>query len=347
MRKNNNTIFLVTGGTGGHFFPALAVAQKDKKNKFIFIIDKRVEKNLKNSNYNFFIVSSSKVEKKILMVPIFFFKIIKGLFKSIYLILKFKPVLIVGFGGYTSIPTVLAGKLLNVKILIHEQNALMGRTNRILSKLSYKTAISFPKTKFANRDSILTGIPLRHFKKKKVIGIKKRILICGGSQGAKIFSKIVPDILSYLPQKVKKKIVIIQQTRIEDKNNLSLKYKKMEIDYILKSFFDDIQNQIYNSDIIFARCGSSTLAEIEDCKKSAFLFPLPGSLDNHQFLNAIEYKKKNNCEIFDERNINYPEISKKLINEIKKLKKNKHKVYTKKKVSLNKVINDIIKESHV
>ena len=99
----------------------------------------------------------------------------------------------------------------------------------------------------------------------------------------------------------------------------------MKIDFVLKNFFDDIQNQIYNSDIIFARCGSSTLAEIEYCKKSAFLFPLPNSLDNHQFLNAMEHKKINNCEIFDERNINYSEISKKLLNEIKKLKKNKHK----------------------
>ena len=117
--------------------------------------------------------------------------------------------------------------------------------------------------------------------------------------------------------------------------------------FLKNDFFDDFQNQIYNSDIIFARCGASTLAEIEYCKKSAFLFPLPSSLDNHQYLNALEYKKNNECEIFDERNINCSEISKKLLNEIEKLKKNKHKVSLKKKVSLNKVINDIIKESHV
>ena len=140
----------------------------------------------------------------------------------------------------------------------------------------------------------------------------------------KYFQKLFPISSHTFLQKVKNRIIIIQQTRIEDKDNLSLKYKKMKIDFVLKNFFDDIQNQIYNSDIIFARCGSSTLAEIEYCKKSAFLFPLPNSLDNHQFLNAMEHKKKNNCEIFDERNINYSEISKKLLNEIKKLKKNKN-----------------------
>ena len=347
MQKNNNTIFLVTGGTGGHFFPALAVAQKDKEHKHIFIVDNRVKKNFEKLNYNYFIVSSSKIELNFLKIPIFLFKILKGFFKSVYLIFKFKPSLIVGFGGYTSIPTVLAGKFLNVKILIHEQNALMGRTNRILSNLSYKTAISFKQTKFAKKDSILTEIPIRHFKKKKVINIKKRILVCGGSQGAQIFSKIIPKILSNLSPKVKRKIIIIQQVRTEDKSNLSLLYKSMKIDFILKSFFDDFQNQIYNSDIIFARCGASTLAEIEYCKKSAFLFPLPSSLDNHQYLNALEYKKNNECEIFDETNINYSEISKKLFNKIKKLKKNKSKNSREKKISLNKVINDIIEESHV
>ncbi len=121
----------------------------------------------------------------------------------------------------------------------------------------------------------------------------------------------------------------------------------MKIDFILKNFFYDLQNQIYNSDIIFARCGSSTLAEIEDCKKSSFLFPLPTSLDNHQFINALEHKKYNNCEIFDETRIDYSILVKKLINEIKKSGEKKVKANQEKKVSLIKVINDIIKKSNV
>ena len=90
--------------------------------------------------FNILLLSSFKIEKNFTRLPIFLFKILKGFLKSVYLIFKFKPSLIVGFGGYTSIPTILAGKFFNVKILIHEQNALMGRTNRILSNLSYKTA---------------------------------------------------------------------------------------------------------------------------------------------------------------------------------------------------------------
>ena len=89
-----------------------------------------------------------------------------GFLKSIHLIYKFRPKLIVGFGGYTSIPTILAAKFFKIKTLIHEQNALMGSTNRILSKICNKTAISFKTTKFAKKDSCYTGIPIRLFKKK-------------------------------------------------------------------------------------------------------------------------------------------------------------------------------------
>ena len=105
----------------------------------------------------------------------------------------------------------------------------------------------------------------------------------------------------------------------------------MKVDFVLESFFTDLQNQIYNSDLVFARCGSSTLAEINDCGKSSFLFPLPNSMDNHQYMNALEFKKYNDCEIFDETNIDYSDISDKLEKEIKKSKKRIIKIKREKK----------------
>ena len=136
MPKINKKIFLVAGGTGGHLFPAIAVAQKDKKNQYFFVIDSRVEKILQKYDFSYSVVSSSKLERNFLKFPLIVIRIFMGILKSTYLILKFRPSLIVGFGGYTSIPTILAAKIFNTKTLIHEQNALMGRTNRILSKLS-------------------------------------------------------------------------------------------------------------------------------------------------------------------------------------------------------------------
>ena len=347
MQKINNKVFLVAGGTGGHLFPAVAIAQRDKTKEYIFLIDSRVEKIIQKFNFKYFLISSSRLEKNFLKIPFFLFKILTGFLQSISLIYKFKPTLIVGFGGYTSIPTILAAKFFNIKTLIHEQNALMGRTNRILSKLCYATAISFKTTQFAKINSYFTGIPVRPFKKEKVKKNKKKILIVGGSQGAKIFSKIIPKILLQIPQNIKKKIIIIQQVRLEDKKSLHLKYKRMKVDFVLESFFTDLQNQIYNSDLVFARCGSSTLAEINDCSKSSFLFPLPNSMDNHQYMNALEFKKYNDCEIFDETNIDYSDISNKLEKEIKKSKKRIIKVKREKKISLIDLINDIIKRSDV
>lgn len=167
MQKINNKVFLVAGGTGGHLFPAVAIAQRDKTKEYIFLIDSRVEKIIQKFNFKYFLISSSRLEKNFLKIPFFLFKILTGFLQSISLIYKFKPTLIVGFGGYTSIPTILAAKFFNIKTLIHEQNALMGRTNRILSKLCYATAISFKTTQFAKINSYFTGIPVRPFKKKK------------------------------------------------------------------------------------------------------------------------------------------------------------------------------------
>ena len=167
MPKINKKIFLVAGGTGGHLFPAIAVAQKDKKNQYFFVIDSRVEKILQKYDFSYSVVSSSKLERNFLKFPLIVIRIFMGILKSTYLILKFRPSLIVGFGGYTSIPTILAAKIFNTKTLIHEQNALMGRTNRILSKLSNRTAISFRETKYASKNSNFTGIPVRIYQKKK------------------------------------------------------------------------------------------------------------------------------------------------------------------------------------
>ena len=167
MPKKNKNIFLVAGGTGGHLFPAVAVAQRDKTKNFIFVIDKRVEKILKKYKVKNFVVSSSKFNKNIFRLILGVFKILYGTFQSVLLIKKYRPKLVVGFGGYTSIPTILAAKIFNIQTLVHEQNAVMGKTNRLLSKISNKTAISFNSTKYAKKDAIFTGVPIRVFKKKK------------------------------------------------------------------------------------------------------------------------------------------------------------------------------------
>ena len=342
MPKKNKNIFLVAGGTGGHLFPAVAVAQRDKKKNFIFVVDTRVEKILKKYKVKNFVVSSSKFNKNIFRLILAVFKILYGTFQSVLLIKKYRPKLVVGFGGYTSIPTILAAKIFNIQTLIHEQNAVMGKTNRLLSKISNKTAISFNSTKYAKKDAIFTGIPIRVFKKKKIKKDKKRVLVLGGSQGAKIFSQIIPKVLIGIKQEYLKNLMIVQQTRKEDKTILESTYNKLNVKCTVKEFFDDVQNEIYNSDIVIARCGASTLAEIEYCKKFSLLFPLPTAMDDHQLENAKQFKKKNDCQIYNQNNIPYSKLRELLKSQLFYKNEIKTNLQESKKISLIKFIDDII-----
>ena len=342
MPKKNKNIFLVAGGTGGHLFPAVAVAQRDKTKNFIFVVDKRVEKILKKYRVKNFVVSSSKFNKNIFRLILGVFKILYGTFQSVLLIKKYRPKLVVGFGGYTSIPTILAAKIFNIQTLIHEQNAVMGKTNRLLSKISNKTAISFNSTKYAKKDAIFTGVPIRVFKKKKIKKDKKRVLVLGGSQGAKIFSQIIPKVLIGIKQEYLKNLMIVQQTRKEDKTILESTYNKLNVKCTVKEFFDDVQNEIYNSDIVIARCGASTLAEIEYCKKFSLLFPLPTAMDDHQLENAKQFKKKNDCQIYNQNNIPYSKLRELLKSQLFYKNEIKTNLQESKKISLIKFIDDII-----
>lgn len=342
MPKKNKNIFLVAGGTGGHLFPAIAVAQRDKTKNFIFVTDKRVEKILKKNKVKYFVVSSSKFNKNIFKLILGVFKILYGTIQSVLLIKKYRPALVVGFGGYTSIPTILAAKIFNIQTLIHEQNAIMGKTNRLLSKISNKTAISFSATKYAKRDAIFTGVPIRVFKKKKIQKDKKRVLVIGGSQGAKIFSQILPKVLIGIKEEYLKNLMIVQQSRKEDKIFLESTYNRLNVKCTVKEFFDDVQNEIYNSDIVIARCGASTLAEIEYCRKFSFLFPLPTAMDDHQLENAKQFKKRNDCQIFNQNNIPYSKLRELLKSQIFHKNEKKTNSQESKKISLIEFIDDII-----
>ncbi len=338
----NKKVFIVAGGTGGHLFPALALVQSSKLIDFIFLVDERTEKFLKNKKYKYYVIPASKIQKNIILMLFNSLKIINGFLRSIFLILIKKPDLVVGFGGYTSIPCLVAAKLLGKKILIHEQNSVMGKTNRILSKISNKVAITYQKTIHANSKSIYSGIPIRiKSKYSKKNSIKKKIFVIGGSQGAKVFSIIIPKILNNLDSSLLKKISIVQQAKKEDHNRLKAYYKKLKINYKLKDFFEDSLSEIRNSDIVISRGGSSSLAEIEYFNKFSIIIPLPSSADNHQYYNAIEFKKKNDCIILNEKEINYIELKKIIIKKLNSLKPKKSRSTTK-KIKLSLIINDML-----
>ena len=337
-----NKVFLIAGGSGGHLFPAISLTETDKTLDYYFVIDDRIEKIIKKRKLKYFKIFSSSLKIDPLL-PIKLTKIIFGLFQSILLFLKHKPHIVVGFGGYTSIPSILAAKILKIKIIIHEQNAVMGKTNRLLSYLTKNVALTFKTTKYAKNYSMHTGIPVRH--KKKISHRKsklKRIFVVGGSQGAKIFSKLVPKLIENLSCSAKKKLIVVQQVRKEDIKLTTKTYKEMKIKSIIKNFFDDIYLQLDKADLIISRCGSSTLAEIELYNKFSVLFPLPSAKDNHQYSNAVEFKKNNQCLICDEKKSNLKNVSK----EIEKIvfKKKLHKIESSQKLNHKLSLLNFIKK---
>ena len=322
-----NKVFLVAGGSGGHLFPALSVFEQLKDYDTLILTDKRTEKYLKKLDMKYKKIFTARLKINIFLI-FNLLKLFLSILDNIRIILKRKPDIIIGFGGYTSIPTIIAAKILNKKIIIHEQNAVMGKTNRILSKLADIVAITFPRTKFAPKNAIYTGIPLR--KKKKISNLKtnkKRIFIVGGSQGAKIFSEIIPELLKNFDKSLLKKLIIVQQARDDDLEQIKKKYKSLKVEHEIEEFFYNIYEQYYNADLIICRCGASTLAEIEIFSKPCLLFPLPSSMNNHQYYNAKEFKKNNTCFILDENNLSVKSLSQKVENLIF-LGKKKKKLYS-------------------
>lgn len=308
-------IVFSAGGTGGHVFPAISLSRYLNKNIYnsFFLTDERCEFILKKNKLSYKKIDAGTFSKEKIFWFQQFFKIVRGLITCLFYFIREKPNLVIGFGGYVSFPAIISAKLLGIKIIIHEQNCVMGRANRVLSKFADFIALNYRNTKYAPKKNILvTGIPVRKdfFKKQSVDHSYnyKKILIIGGSQGAKIFSSLIPNIIMKLSKKDIKKLEIIQQAPNSDIIKIKNIFKEMEVKFKVKKFFHNIADEMRICDIIISRCGASTLAEIEICKKKSILFPLSDAKDNHQVLNAEEFSKYNQCIVIDEKNINDMQI---------------------------------------
>ena len=241
--KKKKTIVLTAGGTGGHVFPAQAISEiLNEDYHLLFITDKRGKQFVKGS--------LNQIENQVLPTKGFSGSIHNKLYafsmmiySLIILTIRFffkRPDLIIGFGGYPTVPAIIAGYFNRVPIIIHEQNAVIGRANKILAKMACVIALSFKDTigipKALNSKIIYTGNPLRkqivnlmNKSGKRKPGADFRVLIIGGSQGAAIFSKIIPAAISLLPQEIQKRLFVYQQARenlVSDTMKAVLTYAK-------------------------------------------------------------------------------------------------------------------------
>ncbi len=312
-------LMVVAGGTGGHIYPSLSLINKMSNYNFVIITDQRggeyyenfFEK--KSLNFKIFVHKvSSPSNKNIIQKIISLLQISISLIKSLLIILFKKPDVVIGFGGYPTIAPLIASKICSIPSIIHEQNAIIGRGNSLLSKISNILALSFVDTKKVEnvKNIVFTGNPVRkEFEKighvnyiKSISNKPFTILIYGGSLGASYFSKQLTSIICQLPEKIRKEIKIIQQVRVEELKTVKNKYKNHKIEAEISTFFQNIFDKFEIAHLIITRSGGSTIAEILASCKPAIFVPLPNSLDNHQYENA-KFFVTNDCGwIFDQIN---------------------------------------------
>jgi UDP-N-acetylglucosamine--N-acetylmuramyl-(pentapeptide) pyrophosphoryl-undecaprenol N-acetylglucosamine transferase len=222
-----------------------------------------------------------------------------GMMQARRLLRRLAPAAVVGFGGYPSVPTMLAAAQLGLPTLIHEQNVVFGRANRLLAPRVRRIATGFAAVRGlrpADRGRAThTGNPVRP--PIRTVGATPyappdgviELLIVGGSQGARIFGEIVPPALASLPAALRSRLRVSQQARPEDKDAVAAEYRALAIDAEIESFFGDMPARLQRAHLVVCRAGASTIAELAAAGRPAILVPYPHAMDDHQTANAGEF----------------------------------------------------------
>ena len=324
--KNTN-IIIAGGGTGGHLFPAFAIGDRLEKEGALITymgskygIEKNYEKELKKNMYllNIKGIHRGKNIKSILNNILFPIRFFISYFHAIIIVKKINPTIIIGTGGYSSGLPILAGKILKIKYILHEQNSYPGITTKYLSKGAEKVFISYESIKMnlLSDNWLFTGNPVRENLNKidrnvacKKIGLnpnKKVLFILGGSQGS---APINLFFINHYKTFIKKNIQIIWQTGIPEFEKIRKNISNSQI--VIKSFIKDMAIPYSCSDIVISRAGALAIEELKAFNKPMILIPYPQSANNHQKLNALELVEKNAAKLVEQN-----EMEKKLINTI-------------------------------
>jgi UDP-N-acetylglucosamine--N-acetylmuramyl-(pentapeptide) pyrophosphoryl-undecaprenol N-acetylglucosamine transferase len=295
-------IVLAAGGTGGHLFPAQALAEVLVQRGYVIHLmsDERVSQYASRfpALQIHEIPASSLTPGRPWRLPGQLARLGRGYRKARAILVRLGPKAVVGFGGYPSVPPFLAAARLGCPVGLHEQNAVMGRANRFLAGRARLIASSFPE--IANLSQrhraklVVTGNPVR----QAVLDVAQtpyaapaadevmRLVVFGGSQGARVFSDIMPAVVGELSGAVRRKLEIVQQCRPEDLDAVQAAYRELGVKVELQPFFADMPQHIAKAHLVICRSGASTIAELTVIGRPAVLVPLPSAIDNDQLRNA-------------------------------------------------------------
>lgn len=296
---DKKTIVLAAGGTGGHLFPAEALAQEliNRGHKVVILTDKRGHafKSL-GDRAEIKTVRAAYLKGGFLSKLKAVFDMGVGIFQATLLLKKHNPQVIVGFGGYPSFPGVFAGQKLGIPTILHEQNAVLGKANVWLADKAIEIATSLPGTKGIKEKNLqkvtTTGNPVRagivavRGEPYAADGEEIRILITGGSQAASVFGDVVPAAVGRLPDDMKQRLSVTHQSREDAVAATEEKYRQAGVKAEIKSFFNDMADRLKSCHLFIGRSGASTVAEVAVVGRPAIFVPYPGHADMQQKHNA-------------------------------------------------------------
>ena len=298
-------IVIAGGGTGGHLFPGIAIAEtfmrRQPKTRILFVSSgKKIEET---------VLAKTDFEKKLITIEgikgkrfstkmLSLMKLPKGLIESLCLLIGFKPDVVIGMGAYSAGPVVVSAWILRIPRVIHEQNSIPGITNRLLANFANRIYVSFADTEIKARAEkiVFTGNPVRKeildaICQNRNAGVKAQnnhpkfeVLILGGSQGAHSINMFVIDALKYLKDPAKYRFA--HQTGAQDGDLVQKAYSESNIEYIVAPFFEDMATRYQNADLVICRSGATTVAELTAAGSAVIFIPFPFATDNHQVVNA-------------------------------------------------------------
>ncbi|MEX0956821.1 MAG: undecaprenyldiphospho-muramoylpentapeptide beta-N-acetylglucosaminyltransferase [Rhizobiaceae bacterium] len=310
---DKGTIFLAAGGTGGHLFPAEALAHELAARgwRVELVTDHRAERYAGRfpAAAVHTVASATFGSRNPIALVKALWTIWTGVRQSSALIEKVKPKAIVGFGGYPTLPPLYAASRRGVPAILHEQNAVMGRANKALAGRVTAIAGGFLKAEGPYRDKIVTtGNPVRQAViaarnvpfKAPTKGKPFNLLVFGGSQGAQFFSQVLPHAVGLLPPEERARLRVTQQARPEDEEAVRQAYGDLGMDAEVSPFFGDLAERMAGAHLVISRSGASTVSEISVIGRPAILVPYPYALDHDQAANAAALAASGGAEVTEQ-----------------------------------------------
>ena len=321
-------IVIAAGGTGGHFFPAEALASEliARGQPVALMTDSRsggMQSAAFAGSERFIIRGAGIAGRGLLRSAAAVVALTAGVAQARGILRRISPALVVGFGGYPSVAPVLATRFMARRppVLLHEQNAVLGRANRFLLRFADVMALSFAATTRApeTTPAVITGNPVR----PAIMALADlpytpptesiRLLILGGSLGARVFSDVVPPALAALPDALRTRLAVTQQCRPEDLERVRAAYAKRGIAADLSPFFPDVAERLAAAHLVIARAGASTVSELAVAGRPSILVPLPGAIDDHQSANAQALTDARGASVIAQRGFTPDSLCKRLM----------------------------------